>query len=318
MTNLYLVKNYSNVNFVTNPTRQKILWRLISVPTIGRNKSLCKSVEVFDYHPADIFFSNFFLNFSIPFLFWLSYYFSRVSLIFLIFWMAGTNVIFVAIHTKPKVLCKTISVATMANSNVNSVMNHTLQNCIWIFISIPNIHRNKILSKSVVVFDHDFADLPFPIWIFMSLSILILLISIPIVLISIPIVLISIPIALFSTYSILLIRSRSFNGFSDIFSQAPNYSRKLCVNGSPSQTTFRAATANLNLARSNILPQIFWPIVPYKSVLKPKILARAKPCLPWWPWCWQVFGFFDPLRWHFWTTYPISTLFVNAPMKKTD
>ena len=33
----------------------------------------------------------------------------------------------------------------------------------------------------------------------------------------------------------------------------------------------RTATANLSQARSNILPQIFWPVVSYKSVLKPKI-----------------------------------------------
>ena len=82
--------------------------------------------------------------------------------------MAGTNVTFVAAHTQPKVLCKTISVSTMASSNVNSVTNHTLQNCYCNFISIPNIDRNKLLCKSVVVFDHNPADLLFPIsiWTF--------------------------------------------------------------------------------------------------------------------------------------------------------
>ena len=66
--------------------------------------------------------------------------------------MAGTNVTFVGAHMQPKVLCKTILVSTMARSNVNFVTNHTLQNCYCNFISIPNIDRNKILCKSVVVF----------------------------------------------------------------------------------------------------------------------------------------------------------------------
>ena len=71
----------------------------------------------------------------------------------------------------------------MAATNVDFVTNPTKQTVLWYLISVPNIGRNKNLCKSVVVFDCDSADLPFSIWIFMSLSdyfyILILLISFP-------------------------------------------------------------------------------------------------------------------------------------------
>ena len=76
MTVLCLVKNYSNVNFVTNPTRQKNLGRIISVPSIGRNKSLCKSVVFFDcWFTFFKFLFELFYSFSIlTFIFFFSYF----------------------------------------------------------------------------------------------------------------------------------------------------------------------------------------------------------------------------------------------------
>ena len=117
----------------------------------------------------------------------------------------------------------------MAATNVDFVTNPTKQTVLWYLILVSNIGRNKNLCKSVVVFDCNSADLPFSIWIFMSLSdyfyILILWISFPIVMISIPIVLVS-------TYSILLIRSRSYIDIS--FAQNPSsrqlYSKGLSIN----------------------------------------------------------------------------------------
>ena len=46
----------------------------------------------------------------------------------------------------------------------------------------------------------------------------------------------------------------------------------------------RATTLNLNQVRSNILPQTFLTGCFYKSLFKPKILAKTKPWLPWLPW----------------------------------
>ena len=48
-------------------------------------------------------------------------------------------------------------------SNVNFVTDHTLQKIVGIIISMPNIGRNEMLSKSVGVFDRDSTDLLFPI-----------------------------------------------------------------------------------------------------------------------------------------------------------
>jgi hypothetical protein len=138
-------EKYSNVCFVTNRSLQKSVWIIISMPYMVWKEMLSKSVVIFDRDSADLLFPISFWTFL--FLFYFDFYIH-----FLIFWMAGTNVTFVAAHTQPKVLCKTISVSTMASSNVNFVTNHTLQNCYCNFISIPNIDRTKILCKSVVVF----------------------------------------------------------------------------------------------------------------------------------------------------------------------
>ena len=139
---------YSNVCFVTNHSLQKSVWIIISMPYMVWKEMLSKSVVIFDRHSADLLFPISFWTFL--FLFYFDFYIH-----FLIFWMAGTNVTFVAAHTQPKVLCKTISVSTMASSNVNFVTNHTLQNCYCNFISIPNTDRNKILCKSEVFFDRN-------------------------------------------------------------------------------------------------------------------------------------------------------------------
>ena len=78
MSGIKPVRTYSNVNFVTNHTLQKIVWIIISMPSIGRNEMLSKSVVDFDRNSADLLFLNFYLNFSIPFLFWLLYSFSHI------------------------------------------------------------------------------------------------------------------------------------------------------------------------------------------------------------------------------------------------
>ena len=46
----------SNVNFVTDHTLQKIVGIIISMPSIGRNEMLSKSVVVFDRDSTDMLF----------------------------------------------------------------------------------------------------------------------------------------------------------------------------------------------------------------------------------------------------------------------
>ena len=67
---------YSNVCFVTNHSLQKSVWIIISMPYMVRKEMLSKSVVIFDRETADLLFSNFYLNFSFPFLslFYLSFY----------------------------------------------------------------------------------------------------------------------------------------------------------------------------------------------------------------------------------------------------
>ena len=56
---------YSNVNFVTKHTLQKIVWIIISMPSIGRNEMLSKSVVVFDRDSTDLdFYVLFYINFK--------------------------------------------------------------------------------------------------------------------------------------------------------------------------------------------------------------------------------------------------------------
>ena len=128
MSGIKPVRTYSNVNFVTDHTLQKIVWIIISMPNIGRNEMLSKSVVVFDRDSNYLLFPISISIWTFLSLFYFDFYF----ILFLIFWMEGTNVSLVVVHTLPKILWEPISVPTIGweakkNSgiNVDFVTDHT-------------------------------------------------------------------------------------------------------------------------------------------------------------------------------------------------
>ena len=123
----------------------------------------------------NFFFFHFLIGLLYPF--YILFVFGLLYPFFLL-WVAGTYVDSVTDHTQQNSLWTCILPNTIPGikpgekySNVNFVTNHTLQKSVWIIISMPYMVRNEMLSKSVVIFDRDPADLLFPIsiWTFLSL-----------------------------------------------------------------------------------------------------------------------------------------------------
>ena len=89
-------------------------------------------------------------------------------ILFFLLWVAGTNVHSVMNHTQQTCLWTCILTNTIPGikpggkySNVCFVTNHSLQKSVWIIISMPYMVRKEMLSKSVVIFDRETADLLF-------------------------------------------------------------------------------------------------------------------------------------------------------------